>query len=109
MSMYQAGRPESSMCMMNISLEFSNTSIYLDGVAVVCSTAQMPNNHSGIIFGQRSILDILVYTTEPRRTMLCARNPGSDSCLREDTYKSLCEYACRRGRVDASGIGIWDD
>ncbi len=69
-SMYQWGRPELAMCMISIRMEFSNSSIYLDGVAVVCSMAQMPNNHSGIILGQRSILDRLVYTTEPRHTLL---------------------------------------
>jgi hypothetical protein len=67
---YQWGSAHSGMCMVDAELEFSNCRHSLAGLVVVCPKDQMPNNYSGVLLRQRSILDRMMYLVQPRAILV---------------------------------------
>lgn len=55
-----------SKCIANAWLEFSNAVLEINGLVVVCPKEEMPNQYVGVILGQRTILDRMMYTVKPR-------------------------------------------
>ena len=58
------------MCMVDANLEFSNCTFSFGGVFVICSRPVLPNNYSGIPFGQRSVLGRMQYVVKPKAVLL---------------------------------------
>lgn len=64
-------RDESTLVQISCMLEFSNkTIIQLDTVAAVIPRAFAPNGRSGVLLGQRGVIDSLEYMSVPQKSAL---------------------------------------
>ncbi len=73
-------------------LRFSNCQAEFNGLVVVCPRSEMPNNHSGVVLGQRTLLERMMFTIKPKAILKAqgqdiAEGHWGDICLK--TYLTL--------------------
>ena len=54
---------------ISLVIQFSNTSAYFESIAIVRPSSRLPNNFSGVILGQHSLLNSLKYEITPARVL----------------------------------------
>jgi hypothetical protein len=64
-----AAASNSSVVQVSIEIQFSNCVQLVEGVATIRPAGSLPNGFSGIILGQRTILDSLEYHVVPARVL----------------------------------------
>jgi hypothetical protein len=80
---------------ISLGIQFSNTQYYLEGIAVVRPQHTLPNNFSGIILGQHSLLDQIEYHVAPRKVLEARGIPvesdvwGDVNLVEDGQYKQL--------------------